>query len=223
MKKFRILLPLLAGFAATPAYAQDLGISARVELRGGYDEVRADLTVQNSAFETDFGVGDYVFGAEAGIDARIFPGVSVGAYAGIDMSQVDECVNRPFAAIAPSRTDIVCVDAGQNFSLGIRAGIPVGNEGLIYAKGGYSRGTFEGSYNSNTTTQVFSGRDTVDGYHFGGGFEISFGGGLYGKAEYVQHRYERAFTSMFTGTNQYDPLRHQLVAGIGFRFGGGSR
>jgi outer membrane immunogenic protein len=232
MRKLWIILPLLAGFAAAPAYAQDLGLTARAEVRLGYDEARGNLTVANEALTQDFGVSGVGYGVELGADARITESILVGAYAGMDFSKADDCVDTPFFTSNSSRRDQVCLDAGRNFTAGLRLGVPMADGGLIYAKGGYSRGKFQGSYSSATTAtdplvERFSDSDTVAGYHLGGGFELNFGRNFYGKAEYVHTRYKNAFKDALTATgtgatsvNQYDPHRHQLMAGFGIRFGG---
>ena len=240
MRKSNLFLPLLAGFAiATPAYAQDAGVKVRAELRAGYDEVRADFTVQNSVFSDDFGFGDAMAGVEAGVDLQISSSVLVGAYGGVDVSKVDKCTENPFSLRTASRRDRLCADAGLNFYAGARAGIPIGDSGVVYVKGGYSRGTFEGSYVATVvaagqrTGQVFSGEDTVGGYHIGGGFELNLNSSTYIKAEYVQHNYDDAFTELLNldltdpnplrRTDRFAPKRHQLVFGVGFRFGGSTR
>jgi len=233
MRKLGIILPLLAGLAATPAYAQDLGLTGRVEVRAGYDEVRADIRFQNSLYADDFGVGDVMFGAEVGADANISQSLLIGAYGGIDFSKVDGCEENPFFNRVNARRDNVCIDAGRNIYAGARVGVRVGDGGLIYGKGGFSRGKFEGSYTVTTavagqrTGQIFSGRDQVDGYHFGGGFELGLGRSAYVKAEYLHHRYKPAFTDLLNtavttnplvNTDRFDPHRHQLLLGVGFRF-----
>lgn len=165
-----------------------------------------------------------LFGAEVGVDGRLLPGLQLGAYAGIESSQVDECIDRPFNQIARTRQDVACLDAGRNLTAGVRIGLPVTDEGLIYFKGGYSSGTFQASYNptaATPATQLFSGSETVSGYHVGGGFELNFSRNIYGKAEYVQHSYDDAFTSLLPAGSRFEPRRRQLVVGFGFRFGAG--
>jgi hypothetical protein len=239
MKKLGMILPLLASVAAAPAYAQDMGITARVEARVGYDEVRNDFTVQAGTFTEDVGVSGAMLGLEAGADVR-FSSVMVGAYVGIDASETDDCEDNPFFSRTTSRRDKICIDADRNLYAGGRLGLSVGEGGMlgeggvIYAKGGVSRGKFGGSYTVTVAApgqrlgQFFSGHDTVNGYHFGGGFEVDFTRSLYFKGEYVQHRYKDAFTEKLNTTtpapvagreDRFDPSRHQLVIGIGFRFG----
>ncbi len=242
MRKLGYLLPLVAGFAATSANAQDIGITARIEGRVGYDEVRPDLRVQNSIFNDDFGVHGIMFGAEAGVDARISR-VVIGAYVGAETSRTNDCVANVFSTRSTTRRDSACVDAGRNLYAGGRVGLaigdgmlPIGQGGLIYAKGGISRGKFGGSYTVTTaispqrTGQLFSGNDTVSGYHFGGGFEVDVTRNVYIKGEYVQTRYKNTFSNLLNldltdpnplrRTDRFRPLRHQLVFGIGLRFGG---
>ena len=241
MRKLAIFVPLLASVAA-PATAQDLGVSFRLEARAGYDEVRADLTVQNSIFSDDFGVNGPMYGAEAGVDLNI-SSVLFGAYVGIEQSNADDCVENPFSRRSASRRDVVCLDAGTNVYAGGRIGIsvdggslPIVNGGRLYAKGGVSRGKFEGSYNVTTaaagqrTGLLFSGSDKVNGYHFGGGLELDVTRNVYFKGEYVQHRYKSAFKDLLNldlldpnplrRTDEVDPRRHQFIVGVGFRFGG---
>lgn len=238
MRKLGLFLPLLAGVAAAPAYAQDAepGLTFRVEARAGYDEVRANLRVQNSTFADDFGLSDVMFGAEAGLDANVSSGLLVGAYVGVDISQVDGCKDNPFSLRSSTRRDVVCVDAGRNLYAGGRVGIRVADSGVLYAKGGLTRGKFGGSYTVTAAAtgqrvgQLFSGNDTVGGYHFGGGFELGLASNIYVKGEYVQHRYKDAFTDLLntnaadpnplSRTDRFDPKRHQLLFGIGIRFGG---
>lgn len=232
MRKLGLFLPLLVGFAAVPAQAQGLGVTGRAELRLGYDEPRGELTVQNRAFTNDFGVSGALIGVEAGVDARITEGILVGAYAGLEYSRADECVRRPFFDITSTRNDTVCLDAGRNITAGGRLGVPMGDGGLIYGKGGYSKGKFEGSYAftsvaSATPVVRFTDNDSVAGYHLGAGFELNFGRNFYGKGEYVHTRYENAFTdaaraAQGTAANpdEFDLIRHQLVLGFGMRFGG---
>jgi opacity protein-like surface antigen len=240
MKKLGMILPLLASVAAAPAYAQDMGFTARVEARAGYDEVRNDFRVQTGAFTENVGVADVMFGVEAGVDARI-SSVVVGAYVGIDASQADDCKENPFFSRTTTRRDTICIDSGRNLYAGGRVGLSVGEGGMlgeggvIYGKGGLSKGKFSGSYTVTVAApgqrvgQFFSGNDEVNGYHFGGGFEVDFTPNIYIKGEYVQHRYKDAFTNLLNTTgpapvpgreDRFDPSRHQLVVGLGFRFGG---
>jgi outer membrane immunogenic protein len=242
MSKLSFLLPVLAGFAASAANAQDIGVTGRIEGRVGYDEVRPDVRVQTSIFREDFGRHGIMFGTEAGVDFNLSHFV-LGGYVGAETSRVNGCVDNLFAVRSTTRLDRACIDAGRNLYVGGRIGIaigdgvlPIGQGGLIYAKAGYSRGRFAGSYNVTAATAgqrtglLFSGKDTAGGYHFGGGFEVDVTPNVYVKGEYVQTRYRNAFNNLLnrdltnpnplSRTDRFNPLRHQLVFGVGLRFGG---
>lgn len=244
MRKLALFVPLMAGIMA-PAMAQDVGVSVRAEGRVGRDEIRADLTVQNSTFSDDFGFNGPMYGAEVGVDAHISR-VFIGAYAGIDLSESGGCKNEPFENRSAVRRDEFCLDAGNNLYAGGRLGISIGDgEGVVvqggrlYLKGGLSSGKFKGSYAVTAAAAgqrvgpVFNGSDKVSGYHFGGGFELDVFNGFYIKGEYVQHRYKDAFKDLLNldlldpnplrRTDRVDPRRHQLIFGVGFRFGGQDR
>lgn len=217
MRKALLMLPLMMGVAASPAAAQGmgLGISARGEIRVGYDEVRPEIQILNDRFTDHFGVGDLAYGAELGVDAHVLEGLVVGLYGGIDLSEVDGCEDDIIAD-----GDEGCVDAGNNLYGGVRAGIPTGDGGLIYGKLGLSRGKFAGRYTNAAGTTLIEGSDTVGGWHVGAGFELALTENVYAKAEYVHHRYKHAFADDLSATDQFDPSRHTIMGGIGFRFGG---
>ena len=221
MKRVLLLLPLMAGVAATPAYAQLAGVTGRAEVRVGYDEVRSELQVEDDAFTVDFGVGDLAYGVEIGADAHVMNNLTVGAYAGVDFSQVDGCEEDLVDdAHVSDLGDIACVDAGRNIFLGLRLGIPTGDTGLIYGKLGWSNAKFQGSYVDRFGDLVFDESDTASGWHLGAGFQVPVAGPVYLKGEYVHHRYKHIFQDAIGEMDQVDPTRHQLMAGIGVQFGG---
>jgi opacity protein-like surface antigen len=215
MKTVLAVLPLLAGVAITPANAQLAGFSGRAELRAGYDEVRAKATILNEAFTEDFGDDDIAYGIELGADAHITDTVTVGAYAGVDFSDVDGCEPDVF-----DDGDSACIRAGRNYMLGARAGVQTGDFGLFYGKIGLSRGKFRGSYTDDEDELFFEDSDKVKGWHVGAGFELGLTRNVYFKGEYLHHWYDDAFAGGIDEPDGVDLRRHQLMAGIGFRFGG---
>src|SRR5689334_10871982 len=155
MKKLWMVAPLLAGVATTPAYAQDAGISARAEVRVGYDEVRPKVSVEDNAFTNDFGVHGIDYGAEVGADLHVLGPFVFGVYGGIDKSNVDKCKE---TIIPEFGSDVGCAKApGVQYTAGLRAGFDPGG-GLVYIKGGYSHAKFDVTYTcltlclSNPTT-----------------------------------------------------------------------
>lgn len=93
-----------------------------------------------------------------------------------------------------------CIEAGRDLYAGARIGIPVSDKVMVYAKGGYTNARAD--YTLSGTTVV---TDNLDGVRAGVGVEASLGKLLL-RAEYRYSNYEQDFE------------RHQLVAGVGFRF-----
>ena len=115
-----------------------------------------------------------------------------------------------------------------DYTIGVRAGLPLDEGNLIYVKGGYSNAKIKASYVEDvedSDSALFSESDTVGGYHLGAGFElglgqIGLGEGFYVKGEYVHSRYKAAFKSAFADNSEsFNPNRHQILVGVGIRFG----
>ena len=216
MKKLALLLPVLLAGVVSPALAQEMSIVPRVEARVGYDEVGASFRLDDSAFMEDSHDGGPAFGFEAGADANIGESILAGIYAGVDFSDIDKC-DELFG------DDELCVEGKHNFALGLRGGLRVGDGGVIYVKGGLSRTKLKASYTDDTDTLLFSGSEKTKGWHIGAGVELAVSGGLYVKGEYVHTRYRNVLEDQLADTDSIDPSRHQIMAGIGFKFGGTSR
>ena len=212
MKKIVFLLPMLLAGVASPALAQEMSIVPRVEARVGYDELGARFRLDDSASLEDSKTGGLGFGVEAGVDANISQTILAGAYAGIDLSDIDEC-EELFG------DDELCVDGGHNLTLGVRGGLRVGDGGVIYVKGGLSRAKIKATYTDDTDFELFSGSEKAKGWHIGAGFELNVSGGVYLKGEYVHTRYGDILEDELADTDSIDPSRHQIMAGVGFKFG----
>lgn len=210
------LSPLLIGLAVTPAQAAD--VTGRVELKGGYDEPRATIRFA-TVREDDFSTSDFGYGLEAGVDLGIADGFLVGLYGGVDFSDAEECKDDVFEDINPG--DRACIDSGRNVYAGLRAGLAANEIGLVYIKGGYSRGKFGFSYDDNRVGgNDFEGRGTSSGYHLGAGVEMDVARNVYVKGEFIHTWYEDAIQEELVAGEQVDPTRIQMLFGIGLRFGG---
>jgi opacity protein-like surface antigen len=229
MKTIFAALPLVAALAvATPAFAQDATPSAernfniRAELNFGYDEVRTEYVTQNFAQKRDIGMSGFASGAEVGADARLGGALTVGAYAALTMSQVDDCRGNYFGT-----GDEFCFDAGTAVRAGGRVGLLAGDNGVIYLKGGLSRAKLRASYRTVPTPTVpstlrFDGSDTAKGWHLGGGAELDMGRSTYIKAEYNWEKYGRLLKGVTPGADRLDPSRHLILFGFGVRIGAGN-
>jgi outer membrane immunogenic protein len=203
---------LAATVFATPAFAAEF-TGPRAELRVGYESVDADgAFVNGTVARAGNGSEDGVtYGAEIGYDHKIGKNFILGAYAGIDFSDADDC-----GAIFGN--DEACFGTGRNITAGVRAGVQVAPRVLLYAKGGYSNGRMKLSYDGVGTVNDFRLRDNRDGYHIGAGAEFAVTEKAYAKLEYVYTDYDgRGYKNGTFGAG-YDTSRHQVMAGFGFRF-----
>lgn len=91
--------------------------------------------------------------------------------------------------------NIVVASAGRDLYVGGRVGY-VADGTLIYAKAGYT----------NARVETVAGNENGDGLRLGLGAERKFGSNFFAKVEYRYSNYEA------------DVERHQVAAGLGFRF-----
>ena len=205
-------------FAATmltaPAMAQDAATSGlRAELRAGYDNPVLSVEYDDGvdSFDESEGVSGIGYGAELGYDLPL-GGAIVGAYVGIDLSSAEFCAE--FYG-----NDEICIGAGRNFTAGVRVGAPIGANALVYAKGGYSNGRVDVTYEDNTDSDNnLDEGDNVDGFHLGAGAEVGFSGSTYGKLEYVYTNYNGYGYEDSSTAFGLDLDRHQVMLGFGIRF-----
>lgn len=216
--------------ASTSVQAQDLS-GFRVEGRIGWETGSVDTIAPNPDEDEDEEGDEFIlasadddrpsFGGEIGYDVQLGRSFLVGAYGGIDFSDNAMC-SEVF------EDDLACGELDRTFTLGLRAGVPIGKSALIYAKGGYSNGKFKASYDADVTDneedepgEVLRFSDTRDGYHAGAGFELGISSGVYAKLEYT-------YTDFGDGTYvldedeelalDMDTDRHQVLLGLGVRF-----
>lgn len=237
MTKIWALLPV-ALLASTPAFAQSGGaFTARAEIRAGYDESRTKLEVSTAsvggitqivlapatgAQTRRFSANDISTGFEAGIDGRFGESAVVGVYVGADTSNIEECRTRVFA---PTAADSACSKLGTSYGAGLRAGVATGDGGLIYIKGGYTKGKARTSYQNRPLPPATSGNvvfdlnENLDGYHVGAGFELNLGKSVYTKLEYVRTVFDGGYKNVIIEPNNIDVRRNQILFGLGFRFG----
>jgi outer membrane immunogenic protein len=193
--RITILLVLAAGATlagAQSAQAQNF-TGPRAEVTAGYDASRSDDHVAGTPDTLD-GVR---IGGAVGYDVALGRNFTIGAEAGIGF-------NASGKVEATSGATHVRLTSGRDMDLSLRLGAIVTPNTLLYLKGGYANS----AYRLRTTTgaAVTKTDDDKDGYRIGAGVEQMLNDHVYAKAEY---RY----------TDYGDDLsRHQLLAGIGYRF-----
>lgn len=230
--KYVVLMGALAAVAAVPAQAQDFS-GFRIEARGGWDQVDVKASYPNPDDDEDEEGDEFLtasgddssvsYGIELGYDVQFGGGMVLGPYAGLDYSDGRNCAEL-------IGEDLTCAELGRNFTIGARAGIPLGESLLLYAKGGYSNGKFEASYDSDVTDNdddepgaIEEFKESFDGYHVGGGAELALASGIYAKVEYVYTDYGNRSYLLADGDPgdpalSVDPGRHQALVGLGIRF-----
>jgi outer membrane immunogenic protein len=211
---FKMITASALAFAvAAPAVAADHA-GPRIEARAGYDRIKLKADYDDG-FDQFAGSGSedgVSYGGEIGYDAYVSDNVVVGAYAGLDLSSTKTCGEI-------YGLDRGCLKAGRSITLGVRAGAPIGGNGLFFVKGGYSNGELMVSYEDfEDILEDFSDKGNRDGVHIGAGAEVGLGKTLYGKVEYVYTNYKDARYSSSDFDVGADGNRHQAVLGVGLRF-----
>lgn len=194
MRKLIVVASLAAASIAAPAFAQDSGQAPftgfRVEALGGWDHPHT--TGQHS--------DGFLYGVGAGYDYQ-----TGGMVLGVEGEASGSTAKNCFSGFNTAG-DQLCTKAGRDLYVGGRIGAVVAPTTLIYAKAGYTNARVNTDYTGAGAFGSFSDHTTLDGWRVGAGVEQKIGSGAYVKAEYRYSNYN------------HDVDRHQVVAGIGFRF-----
>lgn len=175
---------------------------AKVGIVAGYDNVTADL-----AGESDSDDG-FLYGINASYDFDLG-----SVIAGIEAEWTDSSTETTAADILVFG-DSGSLKSGRDLYAGIRLGVPVSSDWMVYAKGGYTNAKASLNYNDGAGSFV-NASDELDGIRIGGGFEYSKGQ-IFGRVEY---RYSDYGEYVFQGTpTGLETSRHHgaVVAGIRF-------
>ena len=112
------------------------------------------------------------------------------------------------------------VGTGRDIYVGVRAGVLASPSTLIYAKGGYTNARLN-VLASDGTTELKENFE-LHGWRLGAGVEKAIGTNTFAKLEYRYSNYSSANFEFDNGavTDNFDidTDRHQIVAGVGFRF-----
>lgn len=213
-----IIAGLLAGTLAAPAFAQDVAKAPftgfRVEGLVGYDSLRsgdsADDDVDTNDDEGDESIDGLLYGVGVGFDLDV-GGFVIGAEGELSDStgkqEFDETIDAPFVAR---------VEPGRDFYVGGRVGFRASDRALVYAKAGYTNTAIDFTIDDDgdeTDSDL-----NIDGYRLGAGLEYLFGTNAYGKIEYRYSKYGDLEFDESNAELDIDLDRHQVVAGVGFRF-----
>lgn len=210
-----ILAALATGTAlvANPAMAQDTGnfTGPRVEALVGYDRIGAgsstDTDGDDSADGAAYGVGvGYDFdlgGVVAGVEGEFME-------SGVKEDSTETINGLPLAGR---------VSVGRDLYVGGRLGFKAAPETLVYAKAGYTNTAIESRFDYDDARYEFD--TNTDGFRVGAGVEQKLGSNAFAKVEYRYSNYDKLDFSDDQDENfqtDVDLDRHQVVAGIGYRF-----
>lgn len=216
MRKLLIGALLASAFAA-PAAAQvnPAFTGPRVEAIVGYDILKSgerdDDGVDTSENEGDESVEGVAYGAAVGYDFAI-GGLVAGVEAELSDStgkqEVDESIDAPFG---------YTIETGRDIYVGGRLGFLAAPSTLIYGKAGYTSTKIDGRIDDETDGAIDFDQK-VDGWRLGAGVEQMLASNSYAKLEYRYSKYGDLEFDDSDAELDIDLDRHQIVAGIGFRF-----
>ena len=220
MRKF-VFATAAASFGlglAVPAFAQDTNpvfTGPRVGVLLGYDALRPGSSEDSDISGDDQTADGLMYGGDIGYDIAIG-----GALAGVEgeiAGSTGKVENDP---VDPNLFGYGRVKAGRDLYLGARVGVLANPTTLVYAKAGYTNARLDLTRNDTVTTT--GNHYNLDGYRIGAGVEKALGPRTYAKVEYRYSNYGDARLEYANGANtdnfSVDTDRHQVVAGVGFRF-----
>lgn len=225
MAKFLLLCAATGLMAASPALAQDASApqdsaSTTTSTDTGSD---AGLGANGTSFrgfriEGNLG-GDrfmsqgvhrdkFGYGATIGFDGQIGERIVIGPEA--SLWRANEWTENCTAGVAGGS---VCHKSFGELGIGVRAGVLVTPQFLVFGKGGYVSNEQRKRFDAPAGQTSYYNHVNTDGYQFGGGVEFSMANrfqgplsGLYVNAQYVNSNY-----------NDHTS-RQRVMGGIGIRF-----
>jgi outer membrane immunogenic protein len=221
MRKLVFVAAMVASSAlSAPAFAQDEAPGApsgfRVGVVGGLDILRPGSSEDTDIEGDDQSTEGFLYGVEAGYDIPLGSAV-LGVEAELTDSTGKTRVNRA----DPNTFGYGSVTAGRDIYVGARLGFEASPGTLIYAKGGYTNARLN-VLAADGSTELEDENFQLDGWRVGAGVEKSIGRNTYAKIEYRYSKYTDGDFQYSNGTTtdtfSVDTDRHQVVAGVGFRF-----
>jgi outer membrane immunogenic protein len=224
-----LLAALVAGTAATPAFAQPAGEASpftgfRLEAIAGFDRLSSgdseDDGVDTNDDDGDESLEGAAFGVGTGFDFDLG-----GVVAGVEAEYLESTAEQEFDETVDGINVTGGFEVGRDIYVGGRIGFRAGPSTLVYGKAGYTNTSIEANFDGGNERFEFD--SNVDGYRLGAGIEQLFGPNAYGKLEYRYSNYSNLDFSDDFDLDDFesedfdtdiDLDRHQVVAAVGFRF-----
>lgn len=218
---FALLAAASLAAIATPAAAQDVAANTFTGLWGGviggYDTSTAGSSVDDDANEdNDQSIDGFGYGVQLGYD------IDLGGFVlGAEAEYADSTANVEFADGDFEGFGLGNVEAGRDLYFGARLGFKASPDAMLYVKGGYTNAKYD--IRSSDGTTEFSQDIDTDGYRIGAGAEYAISPNAFVKLEYRYSNYGDAeidFDGELDDSERFDidTDRHQVMAGVGFRF-----
>ncbi|BAK67622.1 conserved hypothetical protein [Sphingobium sp. SYK-6] len=188
MNRFMLVGAAAAALVSAPALAQSFQ-GPHIGVQAGWNH---DIAIND---DKDAVVG----GVFAGYDYQVAPNIVLGAEAGFSLGASDR--------IGPSGPDNASINPLHAFDLSARAGYVVGENNLLYVRGGYANN--RARFTQTVGTATLTDKRTYDGWFVGGGVERKL---LDNVSARVEYRYGDL------GGEDYKFERHQVLAGVAYRF-----
>jgi outer membrane immunogenic protein len=195
MNKLRIALTAAAGFAATPALAQEASefTGARAEATIGFDQIRFDLATATDGREKQ---GDLGYGVAIGYDVAVAPKLIAGIDVGVNLADTGYSYG--------DATDGGELRKRREITIAGRLGTPITANTLLYGKVGYAN--LQLRQDETVAGITTSGKSNLDGVLLGAGVEVKLLPNAYWKSEYRYTDYARGYVS------------NNITTGVGIRF-----
>jgi outer membrane immunogenic protein len=225
----KVLLAALLTGIATPAFAQPAGEASpftgfRVEGLAGYDVLKSGDSDEDGVDTNDDDGDESIEGAAFGVGAGYDFDLG-GIVAGVEGEFVESTGEQEADETIDGVAFTTGIETGRDLYIGGRIGIRATPTTLVYGKAGYTNTSIEANIEGGGERFEFD--TNVDGYRLGVGIEQIFGPNVYGKVEYRYSNYNNLdFSDNFDLDDfeaedfdtDIDLDRHQVMAGIGFRF-----
>jgi len=225
MKK--VLFGIMATAIVGTANAQSKFEGLYGQVGVGYESVKPSYS--NSSF-TVSGVGTAPINSSAD-SSNGFTGVVTVGYMGTITKDFLLGIGAEYSPIAGQKANysgsVLGTSLGNgsynkenSYNIFISPATPIGSDGLLYGKVGYTGASIKDTFGSSSTTLNFSG------YSFGLGYKQIINGGFYGFGEFNYMSYGDKTESSsgriagYTVTSSVtaNANAHNFIAGIGYRF-----
>ena len=220
---FFLVVSLLA---AGPVTAQTFK-GKHAEVRLGLDLLGADLWEELKIDDGYYRMagsrrlkladGGFNYGAGLGYDFALSERVVAGVEATIDFSTAKNCLYGFYL------WNDLCLKAGRDIGVGVRAGVIIVPRVLLFAKLGYANGRVKVTGWDAMQGRSYSQAKTRGGTRYGGGLEVPVSDLIFLKAEYTYTDYSK-WDAHFKDGNIYihDARlgfdRHKTLLSVGARF-----